>query len=125
MATYTIWTEDSGPEDGRAQEAYSAEEAVEAWAERDDVSSTDYSIVGGCSAIVNVRCPDGTVMRFIVCGEAVPTYSAASVKAYTCGECAHRWDATFVRRQCPQCEAPFQGEAPLSEEESTSAAVGV
>ncbi len=128
LPIYTIWCEalgHGGPEDGCSQGAHSARGAVVAWAERDDVDSAEYSIVSGSPATLNVKCPDGKVMLWIVSGESVPEYTGEPAKKYTCGACGHEWDCTFVRRWCLECEEAFEGEPPLDEEESTSDSVGV
>jgi hypothetical protein len=77
--SFTVWCPEQGEtaDDGRAFDAFDAEEAAEQWAEQDDWSSAEYSIVGQRSTpIVHVQGPSGDVQRFRVSGEAVPSYSA-------------------------------------------------
>jgi hypothetical protein len=78
--TYRVWCPDRGAtkEDGRRIVAYNAERAATAWAEWDDASSADYTIVGGTPAdVVVAEEHDGAPEhRFTVFGESRPTYRA-------------------------------------------------
>jgi hypothetical protein len=77
---YVVWCPDRGAtkEDGRRFAAYDAERAATLWAEWDDASSADYTIVGGTPAeVVVAEARDGAAEhRFIVSGESSPTYRA-------------------------------------------------
>ena len=78
--TYRVWCPDRGAtkEDGLRILAYDPEIAATKWAEWDDASSADYSIVGGAPAEVLVaEDRDGAPEhRFTVTGESCPTYRA-------------------------------------------------
>jgi hypothetical protein len=82
--TYHVWCPDyghKGPEDGAPiHGAYDAREAAETWAARYDRYSAAYSIVGGSEAVVCVKAPDGSVTRWTVYDESVPSYRATEVK---------------------------------------------
>lgn len=82
---FEVWCEEAGQpeEDAGVFYASDAEEAAERWAEDDDISSADYSIVSQRSEpVVSVRdCRDGEVKLFRVTGEAVPSYSASEISA--------------------------------------------
>jgi len=86
---WKLWRPEHGgtEEDAITVYGYSAEAAVEAWAERDDRDSADYSIVGGNNATVHVRfvgdqdraralCFPTEEMVLEVVGESVPSYTA-------------------------------------------------
>lgn len=79
-ANYRVWCPDRGStkEDGRLFRSYSPEGAATQWAQWDDASSADYTIVGGSPAdVVVAEDADGaTEHRFTVWGESSPTYFA-------------------------------------------------
>jgi hypothetical protein len=83
MAKFTAWCPETGDfEDGKVFDAYSAEEAAEKWAAREDSWGAEYLIVGGRSEpIVHVRSEGGAEQRFKVRGEAVPAYYARPLAA--------------------------------------------
>lgn len=65
-------------EDAITIRARDAEQAAEAWAERSDRESADYTIVRGSEARICVRTVlSGELRRFIVRGESVPKYDAS------------------------------------------------
>ena len=79
---WLVWQPDGGQEENDAEKvrARTPAEAAEKWAEWDDHRSADYSIVGGSNATVCVRRADGgEVLRYVVSGESVPSYSAKMV----------------------------------------------
>ena len=81
---FVIWRPENGQDedDGEVVCAYDAEEAVERWAQLDDVNSADYHIVGGQPATVMARDPStGAATEWIVSGEPVPHYSARKIAA--------------------------------------------
>jgi hypothetical protein len=74
---FHVWDEDAGEENSRAVRATAAEHAAERWAEDDDLRSAEYAICSGRSEpTVFVRDADGTVTKYVVSGESVPSYSA-------------------------------------------------
>lgn len=81
------WSRDTAPwssppdEDGwsKVPDADDAEEAAENYAERYDRDG-DYTIAGTGSGRVWVKGPDGTVTRWEVHGESVPTYYARAAR---------------------------------------------
>ena len=77
---WRVWCPDRGAtkEDGRKVFAHSAEAAAVEWAEWDDASSADYTIVGGTPAdVVVAEDRDGAPEhRFTVSGESSPVYRA-------------------------------------------------
>jgi hypothetical protein len=79
---FLVWRPDDQEteEDARTFHARDAEEAAERWAEEDDQASADYAIVGGSSADLTVRGPDGALTRWTVTGEAVPEYHAREIE---------------------------------------------
>jgi hypothetical protein len=82
MADFIVWNPDNGDaEDGKMFVAYTAEEAAEKWAAREDSWGAEYNIVSGRSEpIVIVRDEAGNETQFKVSGEAVPSYYAREVK---------------------------------------------
>ena len=81
--TYLVWCPDRGAtkEDGRRVLAYDPSSAATRWAEWDDASSADYTIVGGTPAdVVVAEDRDGAPEhRFTVTGESCPIYRAKAV----------------------------------------------
>ena len=77
---YVVWCPDRGAtkEDGRHIDAFDAESAATRWAEWDDSSSADYTIVSGTPAEVLVaEVDDGAPEhRFTVTGETCAIYRA-------------------------------------------------
>ena len=80
---WRVWNPEASTEDmAKVFERSEASWACEDWAERDDMESADYMIVGGERARVCARQVDdegkpvGPVRYFEVAGEAVPSYSA-------------------------------------------------
>ena len=77
---FRVWSTERGQtkEDGLRIVAYDAEMAAVRWAEWDDASSADYTIVGGTPAEVVVAedRDEAPEHRFIVSGESVPQYRA-------------------------------------------------
>jgi hypothetical protein len=72
-----VWGEPETEADAIEIDALRAEYAVEAWAERYDIDTAEYSIVGGEPKAVSVRRKDnGRLEVFRVEGEAVPQYHA-------------------------------------------------
>ena len=69
---------DLGREDARRIVAYNPENAATAWAEWDDASSADYTIVGGTDTeVVVAEDWEGSAeWRFSGSGESVPSYRA-------------------------------------------------
>jgi hypothetical protein len=82
--TYLVWCPSRGAtkEDGRRIVAYCPGYAVERWAEWDDASSADYTIVSGTpvEVLVAEEVPGAQEQRFIVSGESVPQYRASEAK---------------------------------------------
>jgi hypothetical protein len=81
MSSWHVWCPDrcDTREDSRAYEGDTPEEAAEAWAQRDDWNSAEYSIGSGReSPEVLVAPVDGSAepVRCRVEGEAVPHYTA-------------------------------------------------
>jgi len=76
--TYLIWCPELGStsDDGNNVTGYSAEDAAETWAQREDSESADYWIVKGEGTTVIVRSPDGTEQSFYVTGEQAINYYA-------------------------------------------------
>ena len=62
--------------------AWSFEEAAEVACEKDDNDSAEYTIVrdGGLSEIL-IRDEAGTIKKFSIVAESVPTYTATEIKA--------------------------------------------
>lgn len=86
---YRVWCPDNDESfgDGTRIEAMDPEEAAERWAEHEDSSSAEYSIVAQNSRpIVYVQAADGTgsVTHWRVSGETVPAYYACEV----CSACS-------------------------------------
>lgn len=81
---YRVWCPDRGAtkEDGQLIRSYSPESAATRWAEWDDASSADYSIVGGNPAdVVVAEDRDGAPEhRFTVFGESSPVYRARAAQ---------------------------------------------
>ena len=75
---YWLWRPEYSEkeEDGREVKGYSPHDAAQRWAERDDIRSADYTIVGGNPATVMVRDSDGTTIELIVSGETISVYAA-------------------------------------------------
>ena len=77
---YVVWCPDRGAvkEDGRHIDAFDHESAATRWAEWDDASSADYTIVGGTPTEVLVaEVEDGAPEhRFTVTGETRAVYRA-------------------------------------------------
>ena len=82
MSIYKVWCVDLGSteEDAREVQAHGSDHAARVWASDEDRRSADYWIVGGQTADVYVRCPDGSLLRYLVTGKAVPEYHSQSVK---------------------------------------------
>ena len=80
---YLVWCDSDGETEADAVEvrATDAEDAAESMAETQDADSAEYSIVGGQDATFTVKAPGGTVTRWTVSGESVPSYSAREVKS--------------------------------------------
>lgn len=80
---FLVWCEEQGAteDDAETIHAHDAEDAAEKWADRDDRSSAEYLIVAQkWEPTVTVKDQrDGEMKRFIVTGEAVPSYSATEV----------------------------------------------
>jgi len=78
--SWVVWCPDchEEEEDGRKVFASDPGEAAEKWAEENDRDSAEYLIVGGSPATVLVKRfgSDDPPTRWMVSGEAVPTYSA-------------------------------------------------
>lgn len=75
---FEVWSDDN--EHPVTFEESGPREAAIAWADGED-SRGDYAIVGGRrDPVVSVRAPDGTVTRWHVEGEAVPSYWARPVR---------------------------------------------
>ena len=79
MKTYLCWYDDDVESSGimitKTRPEYSAEQYVK---DNEDGDSIEYSIDVGYN--VNVRCPDGEVMRFKVFGEKTVDYFARKLK---------------------------------------------
>jgi len=79
-SAYIVWCPDRGAtrEDARRIVAYNPESAATAWAEWDDASSADYTIVGGTDTecVVAEDREGSAEWRFTVSGESVPSYRA-------------------------------------------------
>lgn len=77
---WLIWCEEDGATEEDADEirAWSAETAVEEWADEYDCGN-DYTIVRGGETTVSVRGEDGELLRYAVTGETVTRYSASVV----------------------------------------------
>ncbi len=79
---WLVWCPYSYQDEANARKirASDARAAAENWAHEDDHSSAEYRIVGGQDATVCVKAVDSDkVQRFIVSGEAVPSYTARAV----------------------------------------------
>lgn len=79
---FHVWCPEHGEsaEDARQLRAGDHGAAAEAWAERDDLDSAEYRIVGGLPLTLRVRKDGDAVVRtFRVCGESVPSYSADEI----------------------------------------------
>lgn len=72
-----VWCEERGETEADAVRIYEPvpDRAAELWAAKDDARG-DYGIVGGVDTEVFVRTPGGTVTRWMLSGESVPTYSS-------------------------------------------------
>lgn len=78
---WLIWREDDSREDAVTVKAVYASEAVEIWAAEVDSSSGEYAIAKGDEETVFcARDKEGSVSKkFLVSGEAVPSYYAGEV----------------------------------------------
>jgi hypothetical protein len=79
LRKFLVWCPEDGESehDGRRKiAAHAPELAAEEWAGIDDRESADYRILGGLEKVVHVREVDGEETRWIVRGEAVPSYWA-------------------------------------------------
>lgn len=82
MRTFKVWCPDRGEtqDDALVLVDIAPEYAVEEWAEQDDRDSAEYSICRGNEETVCVLELDTTnIRKFLVSGEAVPSYSAYEV----------------------------------------------
>jgi hypothetical protein len=77
---FLVWGVDDAEENAYKIHACDEESAAEKWAEDDDCNSAEYSIVSGDTAEVFVKSPNGTIKKFEVSGEAIPTYTASEIK---------------------------------------------
>jgi len=77
---FAVWCPDYGEEreDAWQCQAFDAEQAAEQWAEWSDWSSADYTIVAGRDEpeVLVLEAGATTPVRFVVTGEAVPSYRA-------------------------------------------------
>jgi hypothetical protein len=79
---YQVWRDEETRDDARTVDGIDHEDAAEEWAQEEDWSSAEYSIVSQndepivCVSLVD----DDDVRRFKVRGEAVPSYSATEVQ---------------------------------------------
>lgn len=78
---YMMWRPENAETEADAKKIHgtSPEDAIERWADRDDADG-DYCIVNGSEATVMVKDSVGVVTRWVVSGEAVPTYTAREAK---------------------------------------------
>lgn len=79
---FLVWcSETQEEEDAQTFYASDAEDAAKEWADRDDCESAEYQIVAQkWEPTVTVKdLRDGEVKRFVVTGEAVPSYHASEV----------------------------------------------
>jgi hypothetical protein len=103
---YVVWCldDEETENDARTIEAYDAETAAETWAERDDYQSAEYRIVGGTDVTVCVKDEEGTVLRFRLSGESVPSYTAREVEpdphAPKCSVCDDQGRALECSEPC-------------------------
>lgn len=77
--TYVIWEPARGESEtgGDTVSARTAQEAVEKWADWDDCTGGEYSIIDGDPATVKVRdLRTGELSEWVVHGETVRTYTA-------------------------------------------------
>lgn len=86
MAEYRVWRDGDEEEDrdGVRIRAADPEHAAEKWADHKDWTSAEFGIVGGQDVpVVAVRDLSGnTLTRWLVRGEAVPSYSATEVREH-------------------------------------------
>lgn len=70
---FRVWCPERGHDQGDARtfRELSAQDAAEAWAEQDDVTSAEYSIVAGQPVTLLVRSETGELSRFEVRGESL------------------------------------------------------
>lgn len=81
---FVVWHPENGQVegDGKKVNARDAGEAVETWAEWDDVNSAEYHILSGHPARVMVRDVDsGEASEWIVSGEYMPQYTTLKIAA--------------------------------------------
>lgn len=84
MKTFLVWCPEMGSEreDAPEIEANDAKSAAEAWAEKEDWYSAEYSIVSGRETPVVCVAEEGRPERqFMVRGESVPYYYATAICA--------------------------------------------
>lgn len=80
---FTVWCPDcdEAEKDGGIFSAQDMQEAVELWAENDDIDSAEYRIVSGEEVKVLVRDMEtGVISSFSVCGESCAVYYATELK---------------------------------------------
>ena len=94
MAKFLVWRPDYGGtrDDAREVEAYDMGEAAEKWADKYDRDSAEYLIVGGQDAelMVELVGGNGKAYKYIVSGDAVPSYRARMVVTPNVALCGER-----------------------------------